>query len=110
MKEIMETVQKQIKEEIRDARQEIDEFRKEIHDIKNVTIELKRNGRSQVINVSDMILFGNMLNPNLRSYLFIFRLCIYLFQENWKDRHYCFPASNGQYIENETSQEREWLL
>ena len=63
MKEIMETVQKQIKEEIRDARQEIDEFRKEIHDIKNVTIELKRNGRSQVINVSDMILFGNMHKP-----------------------------------------------
>ena len=63
MKEIMETVQKQIKEEIRDARQEIDEFRTEVNDIKNVTIEMKRNGRCQVIEVSDMILFGNMHKP-----------------------------------------------
>ena len=55
MKEIIEEGQNQIKEKNRDANHEIDELKKEIHDIKNAIMELKRNGCSQVANVSDII-------------------------------------------------------
>ena len=55
IKEIIEESPKQIKEINRDAKHEIDELKKEIHDIKNAIMELKRNGCSQVANVSDII-------------------------------------------------------
>ena len=52
----MEEVRDQMKEEIRDVRQNIDELKKEIYEIKNGILKFKRSGCSQVVKVSDMIL------------------------------------------------------